>query len=132
LNFARVVNKLRKEYPYTIVTPKGYLEDIAGGQGCTSASIIIDADGGLFYPCRSLMRKSINLAWDSLTEYLDSYHAQMERRAMRSCNLRCGWYQYFSVASFGAPFSHPLRFASAVKPYLPNVIGFYKNQLPKE
>lgn len=121
LRFGEVVHRLKKEFPYTILTPFGFLGDIKKAHGCTAASIIVDADGSLFYPCRVKLSRAINLVTDSLRDYLNSDHAQMMRDEMKVCTLKCGWYQYFAVASFSSPFSHPVRFVSATRPYWPEM-----------
>ncbi len=115
--FADLVLRLKRQHPRTVITPRGFVEAIQQPHGCTPASIIVDADGSLFYPCRTTMNRTVNLVSDSLREYLNSTHAAMLRSRMHECGQRCGWYQYFATSSFAAPISHPIRCARALRPY---------------
>jgi hypothetical protein len=68
--------------------------------GCNAASIIIDADGFLYYPCRTLMAKSIDVSKEPLMKFFTSEKANECRGMMSSCNINCHWYQYFATDSF--------------------------------
>lgn len=101
--FRREVLSLKQQYPHTVLTPRRYLDALNGESGCSAASIIIDSDGGLFYPCRTLNEKPVNLTEVLLLEYLESEDAANRRMAMASCSRHCGWYQYFAIDFFTAP-----------------------------
>jgi MoaA/NifB/PqqE/SkfB family radical SAM enzyme len=101
--FRSEVASLTRRFPRTLTTPRRYLEALNGESGCSAASIIIDSDGGLFYPCRTLGDKPVNLTEVDLRDYLTSAGAQEKRSAMASCSRRCGWYQYFAIDFFTAP-----------------------------
>ena len=98
--FRREVIALKQRYPKTIITPKRYLDALNGESGCSAASIIVDSDGGLFYPCRTLGAKPVNLTQTDLKVYLESPDAAQARTEMDQCNRRCGWYQYFAIDFF--------------------------------
>jgi MoaA/NifB/PqqE/SkfB family radical SAM enzyme len=117
-NFQRELKRLKKTYKNTITTPYGYLERINKEHGCSTSSIIIDCDGVLFYPCRILQQKTCDLTKTSLMEYLNSKEAEQYRTQMKSCNKRCGWYQYFATNSF----TSPREFFSAIKPYYDDLL----------
>lgn len=105
--------ELKKKYPGVIISPDGYFQRILLAHGCDASSIIVDADGRLFYPCRVLEEKTIDLRDTSLMEYLTSSDAAERRRRMSSCELRCAWYQYFATQSF----VNPKEILSAWMPY---------------
>ncbi|MFQ6106843.1 MAG: radical SAM protein [Thermoplasmata archaeon] len=109
----KVCLTLKEKYPDTIISPDQYFDKIQLDHGCTTSSVIIDSDGGLFYPCRVLGIKRTNLVETSLMEYLDSEDARRMRATMRSCGRKCGWYQYFATSSF----TSPAEVLSALKPY---------------
>ena len=111
--------ELREKYPGVIISPKSYFTSILKTHGCDTTSIIVDAEGGLFYPCRTLEEKTINLARSDLMEYLVSPEAAERRRKMAECELRCAWYQYFATKSF----VEPKEIASALSPYIQNLIN---------
>jgi MoaA/NifB/PqqE/SkfB family radical SAM enzyme len=113
-NFNDVVCRLKRKYKNTITTSNGFLNNIKKTHGCSTSSIIIDTDGGLFYPCRIVGKKAYNLTEGSLLEFLKSKTAQELREKMNLCKERCGWYQYFATDSFASPIS----FLSSSKPYL--------------
>ncbi|MFH1861881.1 MAG: radical SAM protein [bacterium] len=101
--FRCLVVELKKQHPNVILTPRRYLDALNGESGCSAASIIIDSDGGLFYPCRTLGEKTVNLAETSLVDYLQTPEAAQRRRTMRECARQCGWYQYFAIDFFASP-----------------------------
>lgn len=98
--FRNEVMRLKRKYPRTITTTDKYLRALTWLHGCTSASIIIDYDGRLFYPCRTLMGKTIDLSEQSLMGFLDSKEADQCRERMRKCEINCHWYQYFATDSY--------------------------------
>ncbi len=101
--FRRTVLGYKERYPKTVITPRRYLEALNGESGCSAASIIIDSDGGLFYPCRTLGQKPVNLLDTPLLDYLKSAQAAEQRAVMRQCTRHCGWYQYFAIDFFTTP-----------------------------
>ncbi len=113
--FRSTVRSLKREFPGCIVTTDGFLDKIAlHGRGCSAASIIVDCDGRLYYPCSVLDQKTIDLTRDSLMGYVVSEDAGRLRARMRDCRRACGWYQYFAVGSY----IEPRYFYSSIKPYL--------------
>lgn len=111
--------ELRRKYPGVIISPDGYFKRMLMDHGCDSSSIIVDADGFLFYPCRVLEEKTINLKETSLMGYLESKDAARRRREMAGCEIRCGWYQYFATQSF----VNPSEILSAWMPYFRDILG---------
>lgn len=103
VQFRREVSALKERFPRTVITPRRYLDALIGQSGCSAASIIVDSDGGLFYPCRTLGEKPVNLVETPLLEYLTSAEALHRRQSMSACSRRCGWYQYFAIDFFTAP-----------------------------
>lgn len=102
--FSRKGLALKEKYPGVIISPDGYFHRVLWDHGCDSTSIIVDADGFLYYPCRVLEEKTINLKEASLMEYLESEDAHERRRRMAACDIQCAWYQYFATQSFVNPF----------------------------
>jgi len=96
--FGSLVSSLRKKYPHTIITASYFLYSISKPNGCATSSIIIDPDGTVYYPCRTLKEKPFSLLETPLMEYLMSDDAKRRRQMMRSCKRLCGWYQYFAVS----------------------------------
>jgi len=93
--------KLKKDYPETIITPNSYFSAVRRKKGgCSPSSIIIDADGGLFYPCRTLKEKTIKLQEDDLMKFINSGRSAELRKQMSACTRQCGWYQYFATSRF--------------------------------
>lgn len=97
--FRDEVLRLKKIFPHTIVTLDLFLNNINKTHACSASSIVIDSDGKLYYPCHLLKVKRIDLADESLMEYLKSIQARKDRKRMAACERRCGWYQYFAVPS---------------------------------
>jgi hypothetical protein len=106
--------RLKKTYPNTITTPKGFLDNINKPHGCSASSVIIDSDGGLFYPCRTVGEHLYNFTKGSFMEFLRTPEAKKARGAMNECNRSCGWYQYFATDVFASPRS----LYSSLSPYL--------------
>jgi len=113
-DFKKEILRLKKKYPNTITTPKGFLDNINKPRGCSTSSIIIDSDGGLFYPCRTIGQRLYNFTEGSFMDFLKTPEAEKARDDMRNCNRRCGWYQYFATDVFASPWS----LASSLSPYL--------------
>ena len=113
-NFRDEIIKLKKKYKNTITTPKGFLDNINKMHGCSSSSVIIDSDGGLFYPCRTVGKRLYNFTEGSVMNFVKSDKAKKARQDMKNCTRRCGWYQYFATDVFASPSS----FISSFSPYL--------------
>jgi len=112
--FGKEIMRLKKEYPNTITTPKGFLDNIKKPHGCSTSSVIIDSDGGLFYPCRTVGQRLYNFTEGSFMDFLKTKEAKNARQQMKECDRRCGWYQYFATDAFASPKS----IISSLKPYL--------------
>jgi len=113
-DFKKEIIRLKKKYPNTITTPKGFLNNIDKEQGCSTSSIIIDSDGGLFYPCRTVGKRLYNFTEDSFMNFLKTDTAKQARDEMKNCKRSCGWYQYFATDVF----SSPISFVSSFSPYI--------------
>ncbi len=111
--------ELKQKYPEVIISPDGYFNRIVMEHGCDASSIIVDADGFLYYPCRVLEEKTINLIHDPLMEYLESEEAAQRRRQMSTCEIQCAWYQYWATQSF----VNPSEVASAWMPYFRDILN---------
>ena len=109
--FEKKLRYLKKKYPATIHTPLGYFDAYRKGK-CSSASIIISPDGKLFYPCNIRNTKRIDLSETDLTTWLKSEEAHRDRMDMKSCDINCGWYQYYSIDSYVSP----ITIGEALKP----------------
>jgi len=112
--FKDEIIRLKKLYKNTITTPNGFLDNINKEHGCSTSSIIIDSDGGLFYPCRTIGKRIYNFTEGSFIDFLKTPEAKKAREDMKNCNRQCGWYQYFATDVFASPKS----IASSLKPYL--------------
>lgn len=112
--FRSEILRLKKKYPNTITTPKGFLDNINKPHGCSASSVIIDSDGGLFYPCRTVGKHLYNFTEGSFMEFLRTPVAKEARAAMQQCTRRCGWYQYFATDVFASPRS----LYSSISPYI--------------
>ena len=113
-DFKKEIIRLKKKYPNTITTPKGFLENINKDHGCSTSSVIIDSDGGLFYPCRTVGKRLYNFTEGSFMDFLKTDTAKKARDDMKNCKRRCGWYQYFATDVF----SSPISFLSSFSPYI--------------
>ena len=113
-DFKEEIIRLKKTYKNTITTPRGFLDNINKPHGCSTSSIIIDSDGGLFYPCRTVGKRLFDLTKGDLMEFLRSDEAKKARQEMKKCDRACGWYQYFATDVFASPRS----IVSSLKPYL--------------
>ncbi len=112
--FEAEILRLKQKYPNTITTPKGFLENINKPHGCSTSSVIIDSDGGLFYPCRTVGKHLYNFTQGSFMEFLRTPEAKQARTAMDQCSRSCGWYQYFATDVFASPRS----LYSSISPYI--------------
>ncbi|MFO7677237.1 MAG: radical SAM protein [Thermoplasmatota archaeon] len=112
--FRDTILRLKKQYPNTIINPNKYLDNINKPQACSSSSIIIDSDGELFYPCRTVGKRLYNFNNGSFMKFLQTKQAQKARQEMKSCSRCCGWYQYFATDAFLSPRS----FLSSLRPFL--------------
>jgi len=112
--FRKEILRLKKKYPNTITTPRGFLDNINKSHGCSTSSIIIDSDGGLFYPCRTVGKRLYNFTEGSFNDFLKTKEAKQARDDMKQCDRCCGWYQYFATDVFASP----LSIVSSLKPYL--------------
>lgn len=113
-SFEKSVLALKKQYPYTVITPKAFFRRVRMTKGgCSPSSIIVNSDGSLYYPCRTLERKAVRLQDTDLMEYLASENAKACRQEMKVCERQCGWYQYYATPSF----LNPLDFWDAFRPY---------------
>jgi len=112
--FERECLRLKVRYPRTIISPDAYLRSLRRRQGCSSGSIIVDCDGGLFYPCRTLETKPVSLVETDLRAWLRSDEATRLRHDMAACDRGCGWYQYFAINAF----TSPRHVFEAAAPYL--------------
>ena len=93
------VRSLKTAYPGTILTTDGYFQAYEA-RTCSPASIIIDSDGFLFYPCHIMGRKGPNLAETDLRSWLQGRPAMAFRSEMKGCGRNCGWYQYYAVGDY--------------------------------
>jgi len=114
IHFRDLIKKLKKKYPNTITTPIGFLDNINKSHGCSTSSVIIDSDGGLFYPCRTVGKRLTDLSKESFMDFLRSEKAYEARTWMKNCDRCCGWYQYFATDVF----SSPKTIMSSLSPYL--------------
>lgn len=112
--FRDEIVRLKKKYPNTITTPGGFLDNINKLHGCSTSSVIIDSDGGLFYPCRTVGERIYNFTEGSFMEFLKTKEARKARQEMKDCKRSCGWYQYFATDVFASPWS----IVSSLSPYL--------------
>jgi MoaA/NifB/PqqE/SkfB family radical SAM enzyme len=113
-SFKKELVRLKKIYKNTITTPKGFLDNISKTHGCSTSSIIIDSDGGLFYPCRTIGQQLFNFTQGSFMDFLQTDTAQNARQDMKKCSRACGWYQYFATDVFASPST----IFSSLSPYL--------------
>src|SRR5439155_346957 len=102
-SMSRVGLEMKKKYPGVIISPDGYFDRITWDHGCDTSSIIVDADGFLWYPCRVLEEKTINLIDSDLMTYLESPDGHERRQRMAACDIQCAWYQYYATQSFVNP-----------------------------
>jgi len=63
---------LKKKYANTIINPGKFLDNINNPHACSASSIIIDSDGELFYPCRTVGKRMFNFTNGSFMQFLQS------------------------------------------------------------
>jgi MoaA/NifB/PqqE/SkfB family radical SAM enzyme len=112
--FSKEIIRLKKKYPNIITTPTGFLKNINKSHGCSTSSVIIDSDGGLFYPCRTVGQRIYNFTEGSFMDFLRTKDAKKARDDMKNCKKCCGWYQYFATDVFASPIS----IVSSLSPYI--------------
>lgn len=122
--FERECLRLKGKYPLTIISPDTYFRALKRPHGCSSGSIIVDCDGGLFYPCRTLEEKPVNLTEVELRDWLRSDLAHQKRVEMAGCDRNCGWYQYYAINAF----TSPVHVFNAVAPYLRHLLARRKKR----
>ena len=126
-SFEKEVLRLKKKYPRTVITPKAFFRRVAMKKdGCSPSSIIINSDGSLYYPCRTLERKVAKMQDVDLMDYLRSQNAEENRIEMKECERKCGWYQYFATPSF----LNPLDFMDAFSPYFKEFLPSFLKSKP--
>lgn len=113
VQFKEKLVSMKKKYPNTIITPEKFLDNINKPHGCSASSIIIDSDGELFYPCRTVGKRLYNFTTGSFMNFLQTPQAQQARNDMKQCNKCCGWYQYFATDAF----ANPSSFLSSLRPF---------------
>lgn len=96
--FVTNVRRLKRRHPGTIITSYSFLRGYLRGRPCSTASIIVDPDGSVFYPCRLQGLRPYHLLQGRLDDFLLSPEAADLRLAMRDCPRGCGWYQYFAIS----------------------------------
>jgi len=116
--FRNEVFRLKQRYPSTIITTDKYLRTLDAPHGCNAASVIIDSDARLYYPCRTLMEKSIDASEEPLMGFIGTEKARECREKMKACDVNCHWYQYFATDSFLSIRSG----ISALKPYFADML----------
>ncbi len=109
--FEQMLRGLKRKYPSTIHTPLGYFDAYKKGK-CSSASVIIAPSGKLFYPCNIREELGPDLSEVDLTEWLTQKDAVEARARMKSCDINCGWYQYYSIDAY----LHPSTVWEALRP----------------
>src|SRR5207245_9445546 len=102
-SLSKVRLELKKKYLGVINSPDSYFNRITWDHGCDTSSIIVDADGFLWYPCRVLEEKTINLIDSDLMTYLESPDGHERRVRMAACDIQCAWYQYYATQAFVNP-----------------------------
>ena len=114
IEFKKEIIRLKKKYKNTIITPNGFLDNINQPHGCSTSSVIIDSDGGLFYPCRTVGQRLYNFTEGSFIDFLKTDKAKEARKKMKNCERNCGWYQYFATDVYASPVS----MISSLSPYI--------------
>jgi MoaA/NifB/PqqE/SkfB family radical SAM enzyme len=96
--FVEDVRQLKRRFPGTVVTSDMFLKTYGSTGRCSTASLVVDADGGLYYPCHLVGEKPTNLLRQDLREFVATDTARRARSRMRDCERWCGWYQYFTLS----------------------------------
>jgi MoaA/NifB/PqqE/SkfB family radical SAM enzyme len=112
--FRNEVFRLKKAYPGTIITPDNYLNTLDVSHSCNAASVLVEPDARIYYPCQFCVADSIDASQESLIDFLNSEKTKAYREKMKECDLNCHCFLYFAMGS-----SLSLRNAfSLIKPYL--------------
>src|SRR5437899_5767786 len=111
--------RAQEEVSRVIISPDSYFNRITWDHGCDTSSIIVDADGFLWYPCRVLEEKTINLIDSDLMTYLESPDGHERRVRMAACDIQCAWYQYYATQAF----VNPREILSAWMPYYRDLLN---------
>ncbi|MBI2341053.1 MAG: radical SAM protein [Deltaproteobacteria bacterium] len=99
-DFVAEVARLKRKYRRTILTSDFMLANLLKSPGgCSAASIVIDGGGKLYYPCRVLEKKTVDLSHHPLNGFVTSPEAGVERDFMKRCDRPCGWCQYYGTVS---------------------------------
>ncbi|MEJ5292648.1 MAG: radical SAM protein [Candidatus Methanosuratincola sp.] len=112
--FRDEVLRLKKRYPQTIITTERYLRTLDVPHSCNTASVLVDADGRLYYPCNINPVCSIDASEEPIMDFLVSERARECRARMRLCDRNCHCYLYFAMDSHLSIRST----VSALEPYL--------------
>ena len=118
-SMSKVGLELKRKYPGVIISPDSYFNRITWDHGCDTSSIIVDADGFLWYPCRVLEEKTINLIDSDLMTYLESPDGHERRLRMAACDIQCASYQYYATQAF----VNPREILSAWMPYYRDLLN---------
>jgi hypothetical protein len=118
-SMSKVGLEMKRKYPGVIISPDSYFNRITWDHGCDTSSIIVDADGFLWYPCRVLEEKTINLIDSDLMTYLETPDARERRQRMAACDIQCAWYQYYATQAF----VNPRELLSAWMPYYRDLLN---------
>lgn len=97
--FRNEVWRLKKKYPQTIITTDKYLRTLDVPHSCNTASVLVDADARLHYPCQISEEMSIDASREPLIGFLSSEKARECREKMRHCDINCHCYLYFAMDS---------------------------------
>jgi hypothetical protein len=116
--FRNEVLRLKKAYPQTVITTDKYLKTLDVPHSCNTASVLVDADAQLYYPCQINIENSIDASQEPILDFLRSEKAMQCREKMKTCDINCHCYLYFAMDS-----SLSLRSTlSALMPYMRNLI----------
>jgi MoaA/NifB/PqqE/SkfB family radical SAM enzyme len=96
--FVETVRELKARHPRTVTTSHAFLRAYGSGAGCSTASVVIDPDGTLYYPCRVRHERAMHLLDGDLDAFLRSARASALRACAANCPRSCGWYQYFAFS----------------------------------
>ena len=96
--FVEAVRQLKARFKGTVVTSDMFLKTYGSTGRCSTAALVVDADGGLYYPCHLVGEKPANLLRQDLHEFVGTDTARRARSRMRDCERWCGWYQYFALS----------------------------------
>ncbi|MEN3055432.1 MAG: radical SAM protein [Candidatus Methanosuratincola petrocarbonis] len=112
--FRDEVLRLKRKYPQTVITTERYLKTLDLPHSCNTASVLVDADGRLYYPCNINPACSIDASEEPIMGFLLSEKARECRERMMLCNRNCHCYLYFAMDSYLSI----RKTISALKPYI--------------